>query len=71
MNDDYSNNIAFLFGAGISQDSLISTADLTTKIVETKNIARIGGGYIEHENPSVFADIDVRDYLSRIKNAIA
>lgn len=67
MSENNKNNIAFLFGAGISQDSLISTGELTTKIIEANNIARVGGGYIEHDNPRVFDGVDIWNYLPRIK----
>ena len=67
MTENSKNSIAFLFGAGISQDSLISTDNLTKKILNANNIIRLSGMYFEHEKPESLRDIDIRDYVPRIK----
>jgi len=60
-------NIAFLFGAGISQNSLISTNDLTQKIFEANNIVRLGNRFIEIDNPKTFEGLDIREFVPKIK----
>lgn len=62
-----SNNIAFLFGAGISQSSLMGTEELTSKIFEATNIVHLSSRYLEMENPKRFDGLDIRDFVPKIK----
>ncbi|OGU42160.1 MAG: hypothetical protein A2315_04015 [Ignavibacteria bacterium RIFOXYB2_FULL_35_12] len=62
-----SNNIAFLFGAGVSQRSLIGTEELTSKIFEATNIVHLSSRYLEMENPKRFDSLDIRDYVPKVK----
>lgn len=60
-------SIAFLFGAGISQNSLMSTEVLTKKIFAMENIARLGSRYVEVANAKSFDGIDIRDFVPKIQ----
>lgn len=70
MSETNKKSIAFLFGAGISQSSLISTQSLTEKILSAENVVRLGGGYILHPDPKLFEDIDVRGLVPKIQELI-
>jgi len=70
MNSIDKKSIAFLFGAGISQDVLISTSDITNKILTANNIVRLSGRYLEHPQPETLADVDIRDHVPKIKELI-
>ncbi len=67
MSETNKNNIAFLFGAGISQNSLISTDNLTAKVLEGKNIVHLGGRYLEVDNYAALKDMDIRGFVPKIK----
>ncbi|TAL59546.1 MAG: hypothetical protein EPN88_17170 [Bacteroidetes bacterium] len=70
MSETNKNSIAFLFGAGISQSSLISTQSLTEKILSAENVVHLSGGYFLHPNPKIFEDIDVRGLVPKIQELI-
>ncbi len=63
-----SNNIAFLFGAGVSITSgLPKTEELTDKILNGENIVRVSGRYIYEEYPEKFKNIGDNEYINRFK----
>lgn len=65
---DANNNIAFLFGAGVSLPSgLDNTIQLTEKILKGENIIRLSGNYFYDDNPEKFKHIRENEYINRIK----
>ena len=65
---DSDNNIAFLFGAGVSLPSgLPKTDELTDIVLKGENIVRISGKYFYSDNPEQFSYNYENEYVNRIK----